>query len=281
MAIGLLGAAAIGAGGAALGGLGGLLGGSKGGDIEAVPFNEYQVAGANRIRRLMREGTPDLPTQQVAGLSQLEQAGLGTLGQINAGAAFQDPTTSALYASLREQSRRDEAQGVNDIRNRAQLSGMFDSSPGMGAEGNYRAQMANNRQSMLAQMFEQERARDNPYTRLAATMQYGQLPRQLEQAQMTADYQSQLQQALFPYEYTAPLAQSLMGFQQQTYQTPVQANSASRMMAGAGMGLSAAGSVMGGLGQYNANNAMANYYNGQAAMPAARPNETWMGIGRQ
>jgi len=137
---------------------------------------------------------------------------------ILAGEAFQDPRTSPLYQGLRAESMAQEQAGADQLRRRAQLGGAAMSSGAFGAESRYRQGMANSRLSQLGQLYEAERARDNPYTRMAAASQYGQLPRVLEQAQMAAQYDSQLANIMFPYTEQANVASALMGHSPNMYQ---------------------------------------------------------------
>lgn len=147
------------------------------------------------------------PMQGVAGMSDAEKTGQGILGNIMSGGAFQDPLTSPLWSGLRGQSQTEEADAVGALRHRQNLGGMFRSSPGQRAEGEMRSSFANNRSTMLGSLYERERERDNPYTRLAAVQQYGGLPRQIEQAK----YNAIIEQYLGPLQYIAQLAQQIIG----------------------------------------------------------------------
>jgi len=182
------------------------------------PINEYpqkgwQRAGIQELRNLLNMN-PDVPVQQIAPMSAAERAGQSSLADILSGAAFQDPTTSPLYAAFRNESYGQEARGVDLLRRRGQLAGAGQSSGSFGAEGAYRGDMANDRLGFLAQLYEQERARDNPYTRAAAAQQFGALPRQIEQAGLDAQQEaSMLSNLTIPYQWKSSIAQSLMGHQ--------------------------------------------------------------------
>ena len=76
-----------------------------------------------------------------------------------------------------------------------------------------RGDMAASRLSMLGQLYNQERERDNPYTRLQAGAFYGALPREIQQQRAQAGYQTQLGNILFPYQNQAQIANQLLGYQ--------------------------------------------------------------------
>lgn len=150
-----------------------------------------------------------MPLQQIAGMTGTEQQAQGLLSQLLSGGTFQDPSTSQYYEGFRRASQAEEDRGASTLRRRAQLAGMGSSSPALQSEGRYRSDMANNRMSMLGGLYNQERNRDNPYTRLAAVQQYGSLPRDIQNQQG----QSQFNQAMAPYTYQAPLAQNMLNYQ--------------------------------------------------------------------
>jgi len=210
---------------------GGLLGLASGKDssVQNVGQSAWQKQAIGFLRSLVSE-TPTLPTQEIAGMSQAEQLGQGQLMGIMSGEAFQDPRTSPAYKGFRAESMAQEQAGADQLRRRAQLGGAAMSSGAFGAESRYRQGMANSRLSQLGQLYESERARDNPYTRMAAATQYGALPRQLEQAALTSQYQSQLQQALFPYTQQAAIAEGLMGHEPTRYMEPGEPSILSQLM---------------------------------------------------
>ena len=190
-------------------GIGDFLFGSEG-SLEVAPMGRWQREGINVLRDLMERDAPDLPVQEIAGLSELEQLGMDELLGIARGEAFQDPRTSQLWEGLRAESQEEERRGVQEIRARSQLGGMFHSSPSARAEGDFRASMSRSRLGVLGELFEAERARDNPYTRAQAALAGGQLPRLLEQARLDAAGAQEREGLLWPYTQQAPLAQSLM-----------------------------------------------------------------------
>lgn len=153
------------------------------------------------------------PTQQIAGLSDAEKQVQTLLAQVMSGSTFQDPRTSPYYQGLRQEIGAETEKGVSALNRRAQSAGMYRSGTAARAEGDYRSDQANKQLSLLGSLYEQERARDNPYTRLQAGATYGALPRELEQAGLTSQYQQQVNQLQFPYQYQAPLAQNMLNYQ--------------------------------------------------------------------
>jgi len=96
--------------------------------------------------------------------------------------------------------------------------------------------------SLLGGLYEKERDRDNPYSRLSAASQYGALPRQIEQERANAGYESAMGNVMFPYQQQAGIAGQLLNYQPwyqpQQYSEP----SGFAQMAGP------IGTIMGGLG---------------------------------
>ena len=161
----------------------------------------------------LMQGEMDFPVQQVAGLSEAEQAGMGILKEIISGQAFADPAEHPAYLGFRRESMMEEDRGVSGIRRGAQVAGMGGSSRSAGVEGDYRRGMSAQRLGLLGTMLESERGRDNPYTRLSAAMGVGALPREIENARMTAEYNALMQNLVGPYTYQQPVAQSLLNYQ--------------------------------------------------------------------
>ena len=89
------------------------------------------------------------------------------------------------------------------------MGGVGFAGPSVRAEGDYRRGMATRRTSLLGELYERERGRDNPYTRMAAVSAYGGLPREIEGAQEAARFQSIIQRLMFPYTTKAPIAGGL------------------------------------------------------------------------
>ena len=217
------------------------------GKTEKVPGPQIkETPWAPEVRRYLQNlmgQNVRFPTRQVPGITTTEQQAQGVLSNLLAGGTFEDPAKSQYYRGLREESQAEEDRAVNQLRRRQQKMGMFASTPGVAGEGRLRNQFANQRNQILGGLYESERARDNPYTRLAAVQQYGGLPRQIETEQAGANYQTALQNLTFPYQTQAQLANLLMNYQPwyqpQYYQQPSQfaqiAGPLSGLMQGAGM----------------------------------------------
>lgn len=189
------------------------------------------------------------PVRGTAGMSDIEQAGMGQLSQFVSGQSFADPLTSPYYLGMRRELEREQAEGVSALKRRANIGGMYSSGSAAGIEGDYMADMANKRMSLLGSLFESERARDNPLTRAKAASDYGGLPRQLDQQTQDAEYQALMQNLLFPYQQQAPIANQMLGYQPwyqpQFYEEP---SGMGGLMSSLGpMAMQLGGSVLGGL----------------------------------
>jgi len=195
----------------------------------------------NYLMELMKQDV-SMPTRDVAGMSAAEQQGQGILAQILGGGAFADPRTSPLYQGLRQESMAEEERAASSLKRRQQGSGMLHSSTGAQSEGRLRGDYSNSRMSLLGGLYEKERDRDNPYSRLSAASQYGALPRQIEQERANAGYESAMGNVMFPYQQQAGIAGQLLNYQPwyqpQQYSEP----SGFAQMAGP------IGTIMGGLG---------------------------------
>jgi len=161
--------------------------------------------------RSLGQQTLAFPTQQIAGLTDTEQMGQGILSQIAGGGAFQDPRSNPYYLGLRQQNDIDYGEGLAQLRNRQNATGMYNSSGAYRGEADYSAKNNAYMNSILGQLYESERSRDNPYTRMAAISQYGSLPRLLEQARLDAEYNKSVQDLLAPYQYQLPIWQQMVG----------------------------------------------------------------------
>ena len=144
-------------------------------------------------------------TGAFGGMTPLEQEGQGILASLLRGGMFEDPAKSQYYQGLRNVMQQEEDRGVNALRRRQQMSGMYNSSPAMSGEALYRSDMANRRMGILGNLYNQERQRDNPYTRLGALGQYGGLNRQIAAQQSgLANSLLQYQPWYTPQMYMAP-----------------------------------------------------------------------------
>ena len=186
--------------------------GSKGG--KKAPSNASKTKAWDEraaLSEIAMAGAPQFPLQNIPGLTGTEQQAQSILAQLLSGGMFEDPNTSQLYAGLRGASQQEEAESVAALRHRQNLGGMFRSSPGQRAEGEMRSSYGNQRSALLGSLYEKERDRDNPYTRLGAAQQFGALPREVEQQQQLAQFQQQMQQLMFQYNIQAPMLQNVIG----------------------------------------------------------------------
>jgi len=113
----------------------------------------------------------------LTGLSEDEEFGQTMLGQFVRGNLLEDPLDSAEFSGFRKFSEGEESRTVNQLRRRQQLEGGLSSSGGAGEEGRLRRDFSNQRTQFLGNLFNIERSRDNPGTRLSALANFGGLER--------------------------------------------------------------------------------------------------------
>lgn len=190
--------------------------------------NDYNKAGTGVLLDLMGKDLSSLmPTRQVAGLNT-ELTGAKTLvGDIMSGKAFQDPRTSPLYQGVRTELADQTEKGASAIRRQANTGGMLRSSGALRAEGDYRRDMDNQAATLLGQLFESERNRDNEYTRLNAASSFGEQLRNIENEENNAEYEGELMKVLAPYMYQAPIATQMSEYG--NYWSPIYDQQASGM----------------------------------------------------
>jgi len=166
---------------------------------------------------------PEFLRSNFPGMQDINKQMQSVLGDIVSGGAFQDPQTSPLYKGLRQESEREEERGASELRRFSQLGGMMRSQPAMKVEGDYRANMANQRQSLLGGLYETERTRDNPYTRMSAGLTGG---------------TGLMQQLLYPYLMQSGLLQQMIGnemwYNPTAITSPSMAGQVGSLMGGAG-----------------------------------------------
>jgi len=124
----------------------------------------------------------------MAGMTETETAAQGVLAGLLRGDAFEDPYESQYWHGLREQSRIGEEEAISALRHRQSASGMYRSGKAGRMEMETRRRFGADRSALLGSLYERERDRDNPYTRLAAVQAYGSLPRDIENAKLFARY---------------------------------------------------------------------------------------------
>jgi len=194
---------------------------SESGGVEVAPQAPWQKKGRKYLEGLLGRNVEFEPAP-VAGMSGIEQMGLGALEQFVSGAGFEDPRSSPYWTALRDISKREEAEAVQGLRRRHQLSGMLESSPSYFGEADVRREYGEGRMGLLGELYENERIRNSPMARAQAGLTLGSLPRMLEQMEQDAAYQAAMRTQMFPFETQANIAQSLMSHQPSTYMSAPQ-----------------------------------------------------------
>lgn len=210
-----------------------------GSHIKYIPLTKEQKWSRQWMQDLAASGTPNIPTQGVAGMSGPEQQAQTILqqymGQAPRGyeAGMQqlertlgggyDPMTSPEWQGFREASAMDEAKAVSGLRRGAQAGGMFYSDPSQRAEGELKARYGADRSMLYGKLQEAERNRQAgavpqimqygqmPAQQAAQGMELGAVPRQIDQARQDAQYNTLLQRIMFPYTQGQQMAGNLWG----------------------------------------------------------------------
>jgi hypothetical protein len=169
--------------------------------------NDYNQAGTSALLGLMNKDlSGSIPTRKVTGLNSELESGKSILAGIMAGKAYQDPATSPYYQGVRNELATQKEKGASAIRRQSQTGGMLRSSGALRAEGDYRKDMDDQASTLLGQLAESERNRDNDYTRLDAASKFGEQLRTIENEQNNATYESELMKVLAPFQYQLPIA---------------------------------------------------------------------------
>lgn len=203
------------------------------------PLRYEKKEAAGFLLDLMRGGTPDIPQQQVAGLTSDQQKIQGQLGgylddtNANYGQARDyyrdvlaggyDPRTSDFYKGLRAEAGQLKADTNTAIKRQAAGAGMYHSSPTSANIAANERQVNNALLTQLGGMYENERTRMGQAAqgvqqadaqRVQTTGQVGSLmdvERQIEQARNDALYNQALQMVMFPYQYQTQMASAIFG----------------------------------------------------------------------
>ena len=138
------------------------------------PLKAQKLEAANILMDLMRGGTPDVPQQQVAGLTPQQQQLQGQLGgylddtNANYGQARDyyrdvlaggyDPRTSDFYKGLRAEAGQLKADTNTAIKRQAAGAGMYHSSPTSANIAANERQVNNALLTQLGGMYENERS---------------------------------------------------------------------------------------------------------------------------
>ena len=220
---------------------GSLLGGSSSGKVK-IPG--WVTTSMDDLLNLARSGTPSLPTQNIAGLSSAELTGQNILNE------YLTKTESPTYDIARQKildiinepsditklpeykaivsTATDEGnEAVNQIMRRMQLQGMSYSTPQGKAVGQEISKTGARITKELAPFAEAERSRRTsllntlkgmgiyeealPLQKVEASRQYGDLPRQINQAVLDATFNKQYAETMFPYTSGLNVYQAIMG----------------------------------------------------------------------
>jgi hypothetical protein len=196
-------------------------------------YNEYprpfimetdqQRAGSDFLQGLMKQKITS-PRMKYAGATTAETTAQNGLMDILGGKAFQDPTKSLTYKGLRDTMKLDYEDSLSDLNRSTGSGGMMRSSGAARARADLSARTNANNATVLGQLFDAERNRDNEYTRMEAGMKYGGFNRELADKQAKADFDADMFDTLAPYEYQAPIAQDQENYapwyQPQLQETP-------------------------------------------------------------
>lgn len=214
--------------------------------VKAAPRTAGSIAGEQFLTNLINQ-SPNIPTQEVAGLTPIQQAiqqALGTsLTNIQESSNLArseyektlsdgyDPLTSPEYAATRKELERLKTKGVTADRQRAQQVGGLMSTPAAGVESQTRQNYDSLIMQALADLTSKERDRKTQAAKdmgtlesqnvqnLANVSNVADVERQIEQQKNNALYQQALMEILYPYEQMASIAQSLMNYQMPTVTT--------------------------------------------------------------
>ncbi len=206
------------------------------------PFKSQKTTAVNYLTNLLSQGTPDIPQQQVAGMTGVQSDLLSSLGDYandinsNYGQATgyykdvlsgnYDPRNSDYYKGLRNEAAQLKADSGTAIKRNASAGGMLSSSPTSALIGSNERQINNQLLTLLGGMYENERSRmgqaaqglqqadSQRIQNVGQTMQVADVERQIEQQRNDALYNQALQTVMFPYQYQANIASAIFGASQ-------------------------------------------------------------------
>lgn len=182
------------------------------------------VADLTPIQQLIMERLPEL-LESSAGSKALAKAELEkTLG------GEYDPRTSPYYEGLRREAEILEREGLTDLRQSAELGGMFKSGGAggrTGAEASFLSSSKSNLLKELGALYENERTRKAQAARdiqgieragiedIAAIGSIAEAERSVEEQKNQAIYEAYMQQIMFPYTVMTNIATALLNVQNQ------------------------------------------------------------------
>lgn len=209
---------------------------------EAIPSAPEQTESRDWLMDLIRRSV-QYPQRNIAGMSEAERTGQNILNQwlgtgTPAGVTTgidqltstvkgeYDPMTSPHWQGYRERSKMDENQAIGALRRRSQLAGMGASTPSFEEEGRTARGFSADRMSYLGSLMDRERGRQltasgqlieasdresmRPLTKVQGAAAFGGLPRELEQMDENALYETLVQTLLFPYLRQSPQALAIL-----------------------------------------------------------------------
>ena len=208
-----------------------LINGAKTSPLET---NE-QTRTRQYLYNLMKAPTPNLPTQQIAGLAPMEQQGLALAGQYGtstpqglnylneiAGGST-NPLDLPDYQAIRAEMERSGAQQGNRLMQGLQLRGGTGSSGGGKMVSNYLRDLyggitntlaqgagALRQQKMAASQLLNQLGEQSIMNRINA-LSKGSIERDLEQLQLQAEYNTQYTKAMWPTQMAGTLGAQILG----------------------------------------------------------------------
>jgi hypothetical protein len=212
--------------------------------IKPIPRTEGSKEGEAYLQQLIGQSI-NAPLQGTAGLTPVQMAIQQTLplllSRINQSGELAtdeykktlsgdyDPRTSPYYEGLRQEADRLKTAGTTQLRQRAELGGMLQSTPAIAQEANFVNQADSLLLKELGRLTESERGRkmlaaegvqgaeSRNLANVAAVGGIAEAARSIEQQQADALYNQALMAILAPYQYQANIANSLMNYKQDYY----------------------------------------------------------------
>ena len=137
--------------------------------------------------------------------SAAETASMNILNQIQSGQAMPNPSNDPRYANFRTQANQNIDNGMQAIRRGNQLAGAGSSSVGGDIVSDYVVNAENKVNALLSDIYARQMAVDNPYTRMQAGLQAGNLDRRIASDKMNAGNQILNYQPWYqPQVYSSP-----------------------------------------------------------------------------
>lgn len=252
--------------------------------VKLNPRTAESKFGGSYLMNDLNWGTPNIPTQQVAGQTdreksiqtniydQANEGGEGfNMAMDHARTTLQggyDPRTSDYYRGYRNEVN--ELRGDSNARlgRQQQLGGMSGSTPSQGITAQNNRRYDNMIMQEIGRLYENERGRMDQAAGAAGQLDQQRFQqniqadaamvkeRVIQQMQMDSIYKQAYQTLMFQYETLAPLAMNMMSYTPGTYMQP---GGPSDWDVGMGVATDVAG-VASGYGSLKKSNAQANWY---------------------